>query len=52
MQDWYEEADTEKKKEVEEFRQKLKGDLLEDGGNGDPNHLLQEWVIYLLLFTY
>ena len=42
MQDWYEEADTEKKEEVEEFRQKLKGDLLEGGGNDDPNFLLQE----------
>lgn len=41
MQEWYEEADTEKKKEVEEFRQKSKGDLLE-GGDDDPNRLFQE----------
>jgi hypothetical protein len=44
MQEWYEEADTEEKKKVEEFRQKSKGDLLE-GGDEDPstsNRLLQE----------
>jgi hypothetical protein len=41
MQEWYEEADVEKKKEVEEFRQKFKkDDLLEEGD--DPNHLFQE----------
>jgi hypothetical protein len=41
MQEWYEEADTEKKKEVEEFRQKSKGNLLESGDD-DPNRLFQE----------
>jgi len=41
MKEWYEEADTEKKKKVEEFRQKSKGDLLE-GEDDDPNRLLQE----------
>jgi hypothetical protein len=41
MQEWYEEADIEKKKEVEEFRQKSKADLLE-GGDDDPNRLFQE----------
>jgi hypothetical protein len=40
MQEWYEEADMEKKKEVEEFRQKSKDDLLE--GGDDPNRLFQE----------
>ena len=40
MQEWYEEADIEKKKEVEEFRQKSKDDSL-DGGD-DPNRLFQE----------
>jgi hypothetical protein len=42
MKKWYEEADPEKKKEVEEYRQKLKGasDLLE--GEDDPNRLFQE----------
>jgi hypothetical protein len=39
MQEWYEEADLEKKKEVEEFRQKYKDDLLE---GDDPNRLFQE----------
>ena len=43
MQEWYEEADIEKKKEVEEFRQKPKDDLLE--GGDDPSRLLQEWAI-------
>ena len=41
MQEWYEEADSEKKKEVEEFRQKSKGDFLE-GGDDDPNNRFQE----------
>ena len=41
MQEWYEEANIEKKKEVEEFRQKSKGNLLESGDE-DPNHLFQE----------
>jgi hypothetical protein len=42
MQEWYEEADIEKKKEVEEFRKKLKSndDSLE--GGDDPNRLFQE----------
>ena len=40
MQEWYEEADTEKK-EVEEFQQKSKGNLLESGDD-DPNRLFQE----------
>ena len=42
MQEWYKEADIEKKKEVEEFRQKSKdvSGLLE--GGEDPNHLFQE----------
>jgi hypothetical protein len=40
MQEWYEEADIEKKKEVEEFRQKSKDNLLE--GGDDPNRLFQE----------
>ena len=41
MQEWYKEADIEKK-EVEEFRQKSKdvSGLLE--GGEDPNHLFQE----------
>ena len=39
MQEWYEEADKENKKEVEEFRQKSKDNLLE---GDDPNHLFQE----------
>jgi hypothetical protein len=41
MREWYEEADTEKKKEVEEFQQKSKGNLLESGDD-DPNRLFQE----------
>jgi hypothetical protein len=40
MQEWYEEADEEKKKEVEEFRQKSKDGFLE--GGDDPNRLFQE----------
>ena len=40
MQEWYKEADIEKKKEVEEFCQKAKEGLLEVGK--DPNHLFQE----------
>ena len=40
MQEWYEEADTEKKEEVKEFQQKSKDDLLE--GGDDPNHIFQE----------
>jgi hypothetical protein len=40
MQEWYEEADIEKKKEVEEFRKKSKDGSLE--GGDDPNSLLQE----------
>lgn len=51
MQEWYEEADSEKKKKVEEFRQNPKGDLLE-GGDKDPNHIFQEWAIHLIFFTY
>ena len=43
MQEWYEEADIEKKKEVEEFQQKPKDELLE--GGDDPSRLLQEWAI-------
>lgn len=39
MKEWYEETDTDKKEEVEEFLQKSKGDL--EGGD-DPNRLLQE----------
>ena len=42
MMEWYEEADLEKKKQVEEFRQKPKDGLLEGGDDSDPNHLLQE----------
>jgi hypothetical protein len=42
MKEWYEEADTEKKEEVEEFRQKSKNDLLEPEGGDDPNRLFQE----------
>jgi hypothetical protein len=38
MQEWYEEADIEKKKKVEEFRQKSKDDLFGD----DPNRLFQK----------
>jgi hypothetical protein len=41
MQQWYDEADSEKQKEVEEFLRKSKGDLLE-GGDVDPNRLFQE----------
>lgn len=51
MQEWYEEADIEKK-EVEEFRQKFKDDLLEGGDDDDPNRLFQEWAIYPFCFTY
>ena len=40
MQEWYEEANTEKKEEAEEFRQKSKNDLLE--GGDDPNRIFQE----------
>ena len=40
MQEWYDEANIEKKKEVEDFRQKSKDDLLE--GGDDPNRLFQE----------
>ena len=40
MQEWYDEADIEKKKEVEEFQQKSKDNLSE--GGDDPNHLFQE----------
>ena len=40
MQEWYDEADTEKKKEVEEFWQKSKDNSSE--GGDDPNHLFQE----------
>jgi hypothetical protein len=39
MKQWYDEADTEKKNEVEEFRQKSKSDL--EGGD-DSNRILQE----------
>ena len=39
MQEWYKEADIEKKKEVEDFRQKSKDNLLE-GDNA--NRLFQE----------
>lgn len=39
MKEWYEEADTEKKKEVEEFRKMSKGDL---EGEEDPNRKFQE----------
>jgi hypothetical protein len=39
MQEWYEEATIEKKKKVEDFRQK-KDDSGEDGD--DPNRLFQE----------
>ena len=39
MQEWYEEADIEKKKEVEDFQQKSKDNLLE-GDNA--NRLFQE----------
>lgn len=42
MKEWYEEADMEKKKEVDEFRQKSKDDLLEGGDAKDPNRLFQE----------
>ena len=42
MKEWYEEADIEKKKEVDEYRQKLKNDLLEGGDASDPNRLFQE----------
>ena len=50
MQEWFEEADSETKKKVEEFRQNSKGDLLE--GDKDPNCIFQEWAIHLLFFTY
>jgi hypothetical protein len=42
MKVWYEEAEAEKKKEVDEYRQKLKGasDSLE--GGEDPNRFFQE----------
>ena len=40
MQEWYDEANIEKKKEVEDFRQKSKDDLLE--GGDDPNQLFQK----------
>lgn len=41
MKKWYEEADSEKKVEVEEFRQKSKSDL--GGGDDlDPNRQFQE----------
>ena len=42
MQEWYEEADIEKKKVVDDFRQKSKEDFLEDGDDSDPNHQFQE----------
>ena len=42
MQKWYEEADIVKKKEVDEFRQKHKEDLLEGGDASDPNRIYQE----------
>jgi hypothetical protein len=42
MKEWYEEADTEKKKEVEEYRQKSKDDSLLVEGGDDPNRLFQE----------
>jgi hypothetical protein len=42
MQEWYEEADMEKKKEVEEFRQKCKDGSSEGDGGDDPNCLLQK----------
>jgi len=50
MQEWFEEANSETKKKVEEFRQNSKGDLLE--GDKDPNCIFQEWAIHLLFFTY
>ena len=40
MQEWYDEADIEKKKEVEEFQQKSKDNSSE--GGDDPNRLFQE----------
>ena len=40
MKEWYEEADTEKKKEVEDFRQKSKDESFE--GGDDPNRRFQE----------
>jgi hypothetical protein len=42
MKEWYEEADEEKKKEVEEYRQKFKEDSLEGGDASDPNRQFQE----------
>lgn len=41
MKIWYEEADIERKNEVEEFRQKAK-DVLEGGDASDPNRQFQE----------
>lgn len=41
MKEWYEEASSEKKVEVEEFRQKSKSDL-GVGDESDPNRLFQE----------
>jgi hypothetical protein len=40
MKEWFEDADSETKKKVEEFRQKPKGELLE--GDNDPNRIYQE----------
>jgi len=42
MKEWYEEADIEKKKEVDDYRQKSKEDLLENGDDSDPNRQFQE----------
>lgn len=42
MKAWYDEADTEKKKQVDEYRQKYRDDLLEGGDDSDPNRLFQE----------
>ena len=42
MKEWYEEAGIEKKKQVDNFCQKSKEDVLEGGDASDPNCLFQE----------
>lgn len=42
MQDWYDESDSETKKQVEEFRLKYKEGSVEGDDDKNPNHLLQK----------
>ena len=43
MQEWYDESDSEVKKQVEEFRLQCKEGLQEDGDDENPNLILQKY---------